>query len=71
LLLFLLLPDITELEVKIYFKNRFSIEKGLFEGARLKIESFEVITDSKDMCFTIKYLTKSNKGHGPKLASFG
>jgi hypothetical protein len=48
-------------------ENRFS---AFFEGARLKIESFDVITDSKDVCFTIKCLTESNKECGPKLTSF-
>ncbi len=34
-------------------KNRFWLKKDFFEGARCKIESFDVSTDSKGVCFTI------------------
>ena len=51
---FLLLPDITNTgSKKSIFKEKidFWLKIVFFEGTRSKTESFDVITDSKDVCF--------------------
>jgi hypothetical protein len=71
--LLLLLPNTIKKARKQtkFMSENFGLKKTFFEGARSKIELFDVSTDSKGMCFAIKCLTESNKGRGPKLTSFG